>query len=119
VSLEEVTSNGLRVGTGVRFSVAEDIVHGGVIVIPRGSPATGTITWKTGKAIGGKSGKFDVAFQEVVVNGNRYRLMGKHRQEGRGNTLGAVLGSMVISGRSAVLMPGQEVQALTAEPIPF
>jgi hypothetical protein len=45
--------------------------------------------------------------------------MGKHRQEGKGNTLGAVLGSIIISGRSAVMMPGQTVQALTAEPVSF
>jgi hypothetical protein len=77
------------------------------------------VTWKTGRAVGGKSGKFDVSFDEVVVDGNRFRLMGKHRQEGRGNTLGAVLGSVVISGRSAVMLPGQVVQALTAEEISF
>ncbi|MFN7174037.1 MAG: hypothetical protein ACK4MT_04910 [Thermaurantiacus tibetensis] len=119
VALEEVSSSGLQVGTRVRFSVAEDIINRGVVVIPRGSPATGTITWKTGKAVGGKSGKFDVTFDEVVVDGNRFRLMGKHRQEGRGNTLGAVLGSVIISGRSAVMIPGQVVQALTAETISY
>ena len=118
-ALEEVSSNGLQVGTRVRFSVAEDVVSQGMIVIPRGSPATGTVTWKTGKAIGGKSGKFEVAFDEVLVGGSRVRLMGKHRQEGKGNTLGAVLGSIIISGRSAVMMPGQTVQALTAEPVSF
>lgn len=118
-ALEEVSSNGLQVGTRVRFSVAEDVVSQGMIVIPRGAPATGTVTWKTGKAVGGKSGKFEVTFDEVVVGGNRVRLMGKHRQEGKGNTLGAVLGSIVISGRSAVMMPGQTVQALTAEPVAF
>jgi hypothetical protein len=119
VALEEVSSSGLQVGTRVKFSVAEDIRDQGVVVIPRGAPATGTVTWKTGKAVGGKSGKFEVTFDEVVVRDSRYRLMGKHRQEGRGNTLGAVLGSIVISGRSAVMLPGQVVQALTAEPIPF
>jgi hypothetical protein len=118
-ALEEVSSNGLQVGTRVRFSVAEDVISQNMIVIPRGAPATGTVTWKTGKAIGGKSGKFEVTFDEVVVNGNRVRLMGKHRQEGKGNTLGAVLGSIIISGRSAVMMPGQTVQALTAEPVSF
>jgi hypothetical protein len=118
-ALEEVTSNGLEVGTRVRFSVAEDVISQGMVVIPRGAPATGTISWKTGKAVGGKSGKFEVTFDEVVVGGNRVRLMGKHRQEGKGNTLGAVLGSIVISGRSAVMLPGQTVQALTAEPVAF
>lgn len=118
-ALEEISSSGLQVGTRVRFSVAEDVVSKGMIVIPRGALASGTVTWKTGKAIGGKSGKFEVTFDEVMVNNNRIRLMGKHRQEGRGNTLAAVLGSMVVSGRSAVMLPGQQVQALTAEPVSF
>lgn len=118
-SLEEISSSGLQVGTRVRFSVAEDVISQGMIVIPRGAPATGTVTWKTGKAVGGKSGKFEVTFDEVMVNGSRVRLMGKHRQEGKGNTLGAVLGSLIISGRSAVMLPGQTVQALTAEPVAF
>ncbi|MCG2839868.1 hypothetical protein L6Q21_02580 [Sandaracinobacter sp. RS1-74] len=118
-SLEEVSSKTVEVGTKVRFAVAEDVVEGGVVVIPRGAPATGTVSWKTGRAIGGKSGKFEVTFDEVTVNGRSLRLMGKHRQEGKGNTLGAVLGSVVISGRSAVMLPGQTVQALTGEAVPF
>jgi hypothetical protein len=118
-ALEEVTSNGLEVGTKVRFSVAEDVVSQNMIVIPRGSPATGTVTWKTGKAVGGKSGKFEITFDEVVANGNRIRLQGKHRQEGKGNTVAAVFATWIISGRSAVMMPGQTVQALTAEPVSF
>lgn len=119
-ALEEVTSNGLQVGTRVKFSVAEDVVSQGMIVIPRGAPATGTVTWKTGKAIGGKSGKFEVSFDEVVTpGGNRVKLMGKHRQEGKGNTLAAVLATWIVSGRSAVMLPGQTVQSLTAEPVSF
>jgi hypothetical protein len=118
-ALEEVTSNGLQIGTRVKFSVAEDVISQGMVVIPRGSPASGTVTWKTGKAVGGKSGKFEITFDEVIANGNRARLMGKHRQEGKGNTLAAVLATWIVSGRSAVMLPGQTVQALTAEPISF
>jgi hypothetical protein len=118
-ALEEVTSNGLEVGTKVRFSVAEDVVSQNMIVIPRGSPATGTVTWKTGKAVGGKSGKFEITFDEVVANGSRIRLQGKHRQEGKGNTVAAVFATWIISGRSAVMLPGQTVQAMTAEPVAF
>lgn len=119
VALEEVSSSRAKVGDVIRFSVAEDVVDRGEIVIPRGSPATGEISWKTGRAVGGKSGKFDVSFREIRANGRTIRLMGKHRQEGRGNTVGALLGSIVISGRSGVMLPGQEVVALTAEPVPY
>jgi hypothetical protein len=118
-ALEEVSSKTVEVGNRVRFSVAEDVVEGGVVAIPRGSSAMGTVSWKTGRAIGGKSGKFEVTFDDVTVNGQRVKLMGKHRQEGKGNTVGALFGSILISGRSAVMLPGQTVNALTAEPFNF
>ena len=117
--LVEITSKKIEEGDKFQFSVVSDVVEGGVVAIPRGSMVQGTITWKTGRAIGGKSGKFEVTFDHVTVNGKNYKLSGLHRQEGRGNSVGALLGSMIISGRSAVMLPGQMANAITAEPIPF
>lgn len=116
---EEITSKKVEVGTRVSFSVVNDIVENGVVAIPRGSQVAGTISWKTGKAIGGKSGKFEVKFDSVTVRGQAYALRGVHRQEGKGNTAAALLGSMLVSGRSAQMLPGQMANAFTAEPIPF
>ncbi|WP_278376990.1 hypothetical protein [Sphingobium yanoikuyae] len=116
---EEITSKTIEVGTRVSFSVVNDIVENGVVAIPRGSQVVGTISWKTGKAIGGKSGKFEVKFDSVNVRGRAYALRGVHRQEGKGNTAAALLGSMLVSGRSAQMLPGQMANAFTAEPIPF
>ncbi|GGB72679.1 hypothetical protein [Blastomonas aquatica] len=117
--LAEITSKRIEEGDKFQFSVVADVVEGGIIAIPRGSLVQGTITWKTGRAIGGKSGKFEVTFDHVTLNGRNYKLTGLHRQEGRGNSVGALLGSMVVSGRSAVMLPGQMANAITAEPIPF
>ena len=80
---------------------------------------TGEVTFETGKEIGGKSGKFELAFRSVQVRGVEYPLTGVHRQEGKGNTVAAVFGSMLVSGRSAVMQPGQEARAFTATPIPY
>ena len=55
------------------------------------------INWKTGKAIGGKSGKFEITFEQLTVNGHVIPLSGVHRQEGKGNTVGALFGSIWIS----------------------
>jgi len=115
----EISSKRIEEGQRFTFLTVGDVVEGGQVVIPRGSQVTGTITWKTGRAIGGKSGKFDVTFNTVSVYGRNYALRGQHRQEGRGNTVGALLGSIWISGRSAVMLPGQEVTIFTAEPIPM
>lgn len=117
--LKEITSKRVEVGQTYQFQVVNDVVENGVVVIPRGSTATGAITWKTGRAIGGKSGKFDVEFQSVSAGGHDIPLMGTHRQEGRGNTVGALLGSIFISGRSAVMLPGQIVNAVTKEPVDY
>lgn len=117
--VEEISSKKVEVGTKVRFVTIGDTVEQGTVVIPRGSVVTGEITFKTGKAIGGKSGKFEVAFKTVQVRGTDYALTGVHRQEGKGNTVAAVFGSMLVSGRSAVMQPGQEARAFTAAPIPF
>ena len=113
----EITSKKMKVGDAVAFQVVNDVVQSGVVVIPRGSPVAGKVIWRTGKGIGGKSAKFEVSFDSVSVNGRAFQLKGKHRQEGRGNTVAALLGSMLISGRSAVMTQGQIVNAFTAEPI--
>ena len=117
--LEEISSKRIKEGQKVHFVTVGDVVDNGFVVIPRGSAVEGTISWKTGRAVGGKSGKFDVTFDTVSVRGQSYRLRGSHRQEGKGNTVAAVFASLVVSGRSAVMLPGQQVNAFTAEQIPY
>jgi hypothetical protein len=115
----EISSKHVEVGQKVGFSVVNDITDGGVVVIPRGSQVVATVTWKTGKAVGGKSGKFEVTFEKVNVRGRDYAMRGVHRQEGKGNTVAAVFATWLVSGRSAVMQPGQFVNAFTAEAIPY
>ncbi len=117
--LAEITSKKVEEGDQVAFALVNDIVEGGIVAVPRGTPVKGTITWKTGRAIGGKSGKFEVTFNSLSFGGRDYGLRGTHRQEGRGNTVGALLGSMFISGRSAVMVPGQMINVFTTEPISY
>lgn len=115
----ELSSKRLKIGDFVTFVTVGDVSEQGSVVIPRGSLVKGEITFKTGKAIGGKSGKFEVSFRSVQVGGADYQLTGVHRQEGRGNTVAAVFGSMLVSGRSAVMLSGAEARAFTATAIPF
>lgn len=115
--MQEVSSKHAEKGDAVEFNVVNDVVENGVVAIPRGTPVKGTVTWKTGRAVGGKSGKFEITFNSLFLNGKTYALRGTHRQEGRGNTVGALLGSIIISGRSAVMLPGQLINIFTAEPV--
>lgn len=114
---EEITSKEMEEGTTRSFMVARDVVQQGVVVIPRGAPVKAEVTWRTGKGIGGKSAKFELTFRTVRVGGAEKLIRGTHRQEGRGNTAGALLGSMVITGRSATMSPGQLVNVFTVDPI--
>lgn len=116
--VNEITSIKMKEGDTYMMQVAADVAQNGVVVIPRGAPVKGTITWRTGKGIGGKSAKFDMTFNSVTVQGHKYALKGKHRQEGKGNTVAALLGSMFVSGRSAIITSGQVLNAFTAEAIP-
>lgn len=116
---QELSSKHIEEGQQVMFVTVGDVVEGDAVVIPRGSPVTATITWKTGRAIGGKSGKFEVRFDSIRVRGKSYGMSGNWRQEGRGNTVGALLGAIIITGRSATMLPGQIVNGFTAAPIAY
>jgi hypothetical protein len=113
--IQELSSKHIKTGEHYQFTVVNDVTDNGVVVIPRGAVANGQITMQTGRGIGGKSGKFEVTFESVAANGVTFPLMGVHRQEGKGNTVGALLGSIWISGHSAVMLPGQVVTAMIKE----
>ena len=115
--IEEITSIDMKVGTTRNFMVVNDVVEGGEVMIRRGSPVKATVTWRTGKGIVGKSAKFELTFNSVRSGGRDWALRGTVRQEGRGNTAGALLGSAIITGRSAIMTPGQLVNVFTAEEI--
>lgn len=117
-AVQEITSIHMKVGDVEQLQTATDVAQNGVVVIPRGSAVKATVTWRTGKGIGGKSAKFELTFNSVNVKGTDYKLKGTQKQEGRGNTVAALLGSMVITGKSAVITSGQMLTAFTAEPIP-
>ena len=115
----EITSKKVEVGDKFTFTVVNDVVEGGVVAVPRGSKVTATVTWKTGKAVGGKSGKFELSFDSINVRGKDYKMRGTHRQEGKGNTVAAVFATWLVSGRSAVMIEGQNVTMYTDEAIPY
>lgn len=110
--VEEITSIDMHEGDTEAFLVASDVAQNGVVMIPRGAPVTATVTWRTGKGIVGKSAKFELTFSSVQAGGRSWPLRGKYRQEGRGNTAGALLGAAIITGRSAVMVPGQQANDL-------
>jgi hypothetical protein len=121
----ELTSKKARVGDVVSFRVARDVMLGQVVVIPRGTPATGKVTFRTGKGVFGKSAKMDFVIESLNLGGRSVALSANHRIAGDGNTgatVGAVvaagvIGGLLVTGRSAVAAAGSEWKASTKEPI--
>ncbi len=85
-----------------------------------------TVTYRTGKGAFGKSGKMEVTFNYLDLNGRHIPLSGTYRQEGQGNT-GAAVGAVVpvgvfgafVTGHSASLVSGQHLRAHTVELLAF
>ena len=125
---EELSTKGgkIEVGTKFRLSVVQDVKLNGYIIIPRGTPAIGEVTWKTGKGMFGKSGKMEIDLRHLDLNGQVIPLTGHYRQEGSGNTVATVatvllvapIAGMLVTGRSAILPQGRELKAYLAESLP-
>ena len=124
---DDLTTKGgkIEVGHVFRLTVVFDVRAQGVVVIPAGTPATGEVTKRTGKAVFGKSGKMDVELRQIDLYGRRIPVTGKYHQAGEGNTLAAVgavflaAGLMFVTGKSAVIPRGRELVAYTIASEPF
>jgi glucose/arabinose dehydrogenase len=122
---QEVSSKVMKVGDSFKLTVLQDVMLGNYVVIPRGTPASGTITYRTGKGAFGKSAKMEITMNAINLNGRSIPLTGNFRQEGEGNT-GATIGMAVavgvfsafVTGRSAIFQRDREFRVATREAIP-
>lgn len=123
---EEVNSSTHKEGEAFKLTVLNDVTSGNTIVIPRGTPSTGEITWRTGKGAFGKSGKIEFSLRSIDLNGKRIPVTGDYRQEGEGNTVATGIGIIAIgvfagfiTGKRARLPVGRELMAQLAQPVAF
>ncbi|MFL5218236.1 MAG: hypothetical protein ACJ8DO_06130 [Microvirga sp.] len=125
VSLDnELTSKKAHVGDAVAFKVSRDVMVGQYVVIPRGTPAAGRVTYRTGKGAFGKSAKMEFDIDSVQLSSRTIPVSGHYRIEGQGNT-GATVATAVavgvfsafVTGHSAIAAQGSEWKAATKEPI--
>ena len=124
---EDITTKGGRIDVGHKFALTlvYDVKLGDNIVVPRGTPAYGEVTWLTGKGAFGKSGKMEIELRYLDLGGRRIPISGKYRQEGEGNTV-ATVGALAviwpaapfITGKSARIPQGRELKAFTTEALP-
>jgi hypothetical protein len=123
---EEVNSSTHREGDTFKLIVLNDVKVGDKVVIPKGTPATGEITWRTGKGAFGKSGKLEFSLRSINLNGTLIPVTGDYRQEGEGNTVATGVGVIAIgvfagfiTGKRARLPVGRELMAQLPQSVPF
>jgi len=123
----EVNSSTHHAGGTFPLTVLNDVRIGDTIVIPRGTPALGEVTWRTGKGAFGKSGKLELSLRYIDLNGQHIPVSGDFRQEGEGNTIATgvgviaagLIGGLVITGHRARVPVGRELMSQIAQPVQF
>lgn len=121
----KLDSHDLKVGDPLTFKVARDVMLGNYIVIPRGTPASGRVSLRSGRGAFGKSAKLEFDVDTIAVAGHPVPVSGHFRIQGNGNTgatLGAVaaaglIGGVFVKGRSATAAEGSEWKVSTKEPV--
>jgi hypothetical protein len=123
---KEINSSMDKAGDTFPLTVLNDVKIGDTIVIPRGTPAVGEITWRTGKGAFGKSGKMEFSLRYIELGGQRIPLIGDFQQEGEGNTIATGIGIIAvgvfagfITGKRARVPMGRELMATVAQPVLF
>jgi hypothetical protein len=122
----EANSSTHRAGDLIQLTVLNDVRIGDTTVIPRGTPAVGEITWRTGKGAFGKSGKIEFALRHIDLGGQHIPVSGDYRQEGEGNTIAtgvAILAVGVfagfVTGKRARLPVGRELMSQLVQDVGF
>jgi hypothetical protein len=116
----------LHKGDSFDLVVAKDVVKDGYVVIPRGTPGHGVVTWRTGNGGFGKSGKMEFDLVDLMLDGHPVPVSGHYRVEGKGDTTGTivawVIGGMAaasqIKGEQAVAKAGTRYAAATGMALP-
>lgn len=113
---EGFSSNSVRRGDVIDVVVKHDVVIGGLVAVPRGTPGHALVTWRTGKGAYGKSGKVAFDLTDVEIAGRSMPVSGHYRIDGQGEGLlavatvvmfGLVTGAQV-TGHDAVVAKGSE-----------
>lgn len=123
---QEVNTSKHREGDTFPLTVVNDVKIGETVVIPRGTPALGEVTWRTGKGAFGKSGKMEFVLRHLDLGGQRIPISGEYRQEGEGNPIATGVAIIAVgvfagfvTGKRARLTTGRELMSQIAYPVPF
>lgn len=125
-TLTELHSQRNRTGDTFDLEVVEDVSVYGVVVIPRGSVATGQVTAVRKKGMWGRSGRLETRLMSVRANGATIPIRGSVGDRGQTGTAGVVasvaflpVAGFFVTGTSAQLPVGTGFSAVTESDIPL
>ncbi len=128
ITREELTTKKkqLRVGQRIQMEVSANVMHGGVVVIPAGTPAVGEITEVRNKGMWGKSGYIGARIVSLRLGDRHVRLTGTFDDKGVTGTGGVVAAVAFIpvagfftTGTSAFIASGSAMKGFLDEDISF
>lgn len=90
---QTVSSADAHVNDRVEFEVLEDVIVGGVVIVPKGSTALGTVTEAVPKRRMARGGKLEIVMDSVrLVDGQKAALRAVKDGKGGGHTGGMTIG---------------------------
>jgi hypothetical protein len=121
--VKEVTSKEAKPNDPVEFTVTEDLVINGQVIVRTGTPAIGSVINAEKKGYMGKSGKLAVQVESTTTSdGQRLKLRAAKGREGDDKTTSTMVLSTLISpaflfmkGSEAKIAPGTVVTVYAAE----
>ena len=126
VTVAALSSKRAQEGQRFDLTVAEDVLVGGLVAIPKGARGVGEVSRVVGKGVGGRAGKLQVRVLFVEIGGARIRLDGKAGEKGASGLAPVVLAAPLvgifagfISGKSATLPAGTPVDGFVHDDVPL
>lgn len=113
--LQDLKSGHARKGEQVRFEVVSDVVGPDrSILVPKGTPAVGTVTRSTGRKMFGKPGKLEFTIEYIrLPDDTRIPLRSTPTAAQGRNNSGVAIATAVLLAPIALLVKGREVTVRT------
>ena len=111
-----IDSRSVRQGQRFTIIVADDVLDGSQILIPKGTRAVGEVEAVSGKGMFGKAGSLRLRPLFIEWSGQRVNLDGLAEESGKKQVGGAAVATiltgglgLIITGKSAEVPPGSEL----------
>jgi hypothetical protein len=115
--LEGLSSATAMQGQRFNMELDDDVRVDGVVVIPRGAKALGTVVSARKRGFMGKAGELNIMVDYLIVNDERVRLRASSGREGDGR-VGATVALTVLFGPLGLLKRGKDVEVNPGMVIP-